>query len=94
MELASRHSGICVTPFWLPKSRPPAGLLLQLNSETTRIGVVTFGEGAQVLQPLTHDFEQVRRVLDDILEGRPLWWDEYGRGNSRGDHRAYGVRKE
>ena len=42
-------------------------LLLQLNSETTRVGVVTFGEGAQVLQPLTHDFEQVRRALDDIL---------------------------
>ena len=24
-ELASRHSGICVTLFWLPRSRPPAG---------------------------------------------------------------------
>ena len=57
-------------------------LLLQLNSETTRIGVVTFGEGAQVLQPLTHDFEQVRRVLDDILRAGP-----YG-----GTNMAEGIR--
>src|SRR4029453_8670972 len=57
-------------------------LLLQLNSETTRVGVVTFGEGAQVLQPLTHDFEQVRRALDDILRAGP-----YG-----GTNMAEGVR--
>jgi Mg-chelatase subunit ChlD len=57
-------------------------LLLQLNSETTRIGVVTFGEGAQVLQPLTHDFEKVRRVLDDILRSGP-----YG-----GTNMAEGIR--
>ena len=57
-------------------------LLLQLNSETTRIGVVTFGEGAQVLQPLTHDFERVRRVLDDILRAGP-----YG-----GTNMAEGIR--
>ena len=57
-------------------------LLLQLNSETTRIGVVTFGEGDQVLQPLTHDFEQVRRVLDDILRAGP-----YG-----GTNMAEGIR--
>jgi hypothetical protein len=46
-------------------------LLLQLNSQTTRVGVVTFGEGAKLLQPLTHDFEQVRRALDDILRAGP-----------------------
>ena len=57
-------------------------LLLQLNSETTRIGVVTFGEGAQVLQPLTNDFERVRRVLDDILRAGP-----YG-----GTNMAEGIR--
>ena len=57
-------------------------LLLQLNSETTRIGVVTFGESAQVLQPLTHDFEKVRRVLDDILRSGP-----YG-----GTNMAEGIR--
>ncbi|HXV80134.1 MAG TPA: VWA domain-containing protein, partial [Candidatus Binatia bacterium] len=57
-------------------------LLLQLNSETTRIGIVTFGEGAQVGQPLTHDFEQVRRVLDDILRAGP-----YG-----GTNMAEGIR--
>ena len=47
-------------------------LLLQLNSDTTRVGVVTFSEGARLLQPLTHDFEQVRRVLSDILGGGPF----------------------
>ena len=57
-------------------------LLLQLNSQTTRIGVVTFGEGAKVLQPLTHDFERVRRALDDILRAGP-----YG-----GTNMAEGIR--
>jgi len=42
-------------------------LLLQLNAETTRVGVLTFGENARLLQPLTNDFEQVRRVLTQIL---------------------------
>jgi Mg-chelatase subunit ChlD len=46
-------------------------LLLQLNSQTTRIGVVVFSQGARVLQPLTNDFEQVRRALDDILRAGP-----------------------
>jgi von Willebrand factor type A domain len=46
-------------------------LLLQLNSETTRVGVLTFGEGAKLVQPLTHDFEQVRRVLSEVLRGGP-----------------------
>src|SRR6185503_16384202 len=42
-------------------------LLLQLNSETTRVGVLSFSEGARLLQPLTHDFERVKRALDDIM---------------------------
>jgi Mg-chelatase subunit ChlD len=46
-------------------------LLLQLNSQTTRVGVITFSEGARLLQPLTHDFDQVRRALDDILRAGP-----------------------
>jgi Mg-chelatase subunit ChlD len=57
-------------------------LLLQLNSETTRIGVVTFSEGARLLQPLTNDFERVRRVLDGILRAGP-----YG-----GTNMAEGIR--
>jgi hypothetical protein len=47
-------------------------LLLQLNAETTRVGVVVFSEGAKLLQPLTHDFEEVRRVLTDVLRGGPF----------------------
>lgn len=46
-------------------------LLLQLNSETTRVGVLSFSEGARLLQPLTHDFEQVKRALDDIMRNGP-----------------------
>ena len=46
-------------------------LLLQLNAETTRVGVLTFSEGAKLLQPLTQDFEQVRRVLSDVLRAGP-----------------------
>jgi Mg-chelatase subunit ChlD len=42
-------------------------LLLQLNSQSTRVGVLTFSEGARLMQPLTHDFDQVRRVLDDVM---------------------------
>lgn len=46
-------------------------LLLQLNDKTTRVGVLTFSENAKLLQPLTQDFEQVRRVLSDILRAGP-----------------------
>jgi hypothetical protein len=42
-------------------------LLLQLNHDTTRVGVLTFSENAKLLQPLTNDFEQVRRVLTEVL---------------------------
>jgi Mg-chelatase subunit ChlD len=42
-------------------------LLVQLSPQTTRAGVLTFSEGARLLQPLTSDFDQVRRVLDSIL---------------------------
>jgi Mg-chelatase subunit ChlD len=57
-------------------------LLLQLNSQSTRVGVLTFSEGARVVRPLTNDFEQVRRALDDILRNGP-----YG-----GTNMADGVR--
>ncbi len=46
-------------------------LLLQLNHETTRVGVLTFSENAKLLQPLTRDFEQVRRVLAEVLRAGP-----------------------
>jgi Mg-chelatase subunit ChlD len=47
-------------------------LLAQLNPETTRVGVLTFSEGARLVQPLTSDFERLRRVLDDILRSGPF----------------------
>lgn len=46
-------------------------LLSQLNSETTRVGVITFGDDAWLRQPLTHDFEEVRSALDLIYKRGP-----------------------
>lgn len=46
-------------------------VLLQLNPETTRVGVISFGQEARLMQPLTHDFDLVRRALDDILRNGP-----------------------
>ncbi|HEU4345864.1 MAG TPA: vWA domain-containing protein [Candidatus Binatia bacterium] len=46
-------------------------LLLQLDPQTTRVGVATFGQGARAIQPLTHDYDQVRRALEDILRAGP-----------------------
>ena len=46
-------------------------LLQQLNSQTTRVGVITFGENAKLIQPLTQNFDLVRRALDDILRNGP-----------------------
>ena len=46
-------------------------LLLQLTSQSTRVGILTFSEGARLMQPLTHDFDQVRHVLDAILRAGP-----------------------
>ncbi len=57
-------------------------LLSQLDPETTRIGLITFGEEANLLQPLTHDFEQVRQSLRSVLSNGP-----YG-----GTHMAGGIR--
>lgn len=57
-------------------------LLSQLNPETTRAGLITFGEEPKLLQPLTHDFESVKRGLDEIISAGP-----YG-----GTHMAGGIR--
>src|SRR5918992_6079004 len=46
-------------------------LLTQLNPQTTRVGVVTFGERAKLLQPLTHEFDRVRMALDDAYKAGP-----------------------
>jgi von Willebrand factor type A domain len=46
-------------------------LLSQLNRETTRVGVITFGEEVRLMQALTHNFEKVRGVLDLIYQRGP-----------------------
>ncbi len=57
-------------------------LLSQLNSQTTRVGVITFSQDAKLLQPLTHDFERVKQSLDEVLIAGP----------SGGTHMASGIR--
>ena len=46
-------------------------LLPQLNPETTRIGVITFGEEVWLRQRLTHNFDEVRDALDLIYKRGP-----------------------
>jgi hypothetical protein len=46
-------------------------LLTQLNSQTTRVGLVSFGESAKLVQPLTHEFDRVRVALDEVYKGGP-----------------------
>lgn len=46
-------------------------LLTQLNPQTTRVGLVTFGERAKLLQPLTHEFDRVRIALDQAYKAGP-----------------------
>lgn len=47
-------------------------LLDKLNSETTRVGLITFGEEATLLQPLTHDFGRVKEALAEVFLSGPL----------------------
>ncbi len=46
-------------------------LLTQLNPQSTRVGVITFAKEGRLVQPLTNDFEQVRRVLDEVYWAGP-----------------------
>ena len=46
-------------------------MLAQLDSRTTRVGVITFSNDARLRQNLTHDFERVREVLDEIYRSGP-----------------------
>jgi len=46
-------------------------LLSQLNSKTTRVGLITFGESSSLLQPLTHDFEKVKEALAEVFLSGP-----------------------
>ena len=57
-------------------------LLSQLDPETTRVGVITFGEQAWLKQRLTHDFDQIRSALDSI----------YKRGPDGGTNMVDGIR--
>jgi Mg-chelatase subunit ChlD len=46
-------------------------MLSQLNPQTTRVGVITFSDFARVRLPLTHDFAQARKVLDEVYRSGP-----------------------
>jgi len=57
-------------------------LLSQLNSKTTRIGLITFGERASLLQPLTDDFARVEESLAEVFLS----------GSHGGTHMVGGIR--
>lgn len=57
-------------------------LLKQLNPATTRVGLVTFGERADLFQPLTHQFERVEEALEEV----------YHIGPQGGTHMVGGIR--
>ncbi len=57
-------------------------LLSQLNPQTTRAGLITFGEDAKLLEPLTQNFEKLKEALEGVLMAGP-----YG-----GTHMASGIR--
>ncbi len=46
-------------------------LLSELNPATTRVGIVTFGQDARLIEPLTNDFEKVKQSLGDVLADGP-----------------------
>jgi VWA domain-containing protein len=46
-------------------------LLSQLDPQTTRVGVIIFGDQAWLRQSLTHDFDEVRNALDVIYKRGP-----------------------
>ncbi|MSP39100.1 MAG: VWA domain-containing protein [Deltaproteobacteria bacterium] len=46
-------------------------LLAQLNAQSTRVGIITFAKEARLVQTLTQDFDQVRRVLDQVYWAGP-----------------------
>ena len=66
-------------------------LLVQLNAETTRVGVLTFGEKAQLVQPLTHDFERIRLALTDILRAGPYGGTNMVEGIRMGTTELFGL---
>ena len=46
-------------------------LLSQLDAKTTRVGLITFGEDANLLVPITHDFDRLKQALDAVLMRGP-----------------------
>jgi hypothetical protein len=46
-------------------------MLAQLDAQTTRVGIITFSDDAKLHQPLTHDFEVVRKALDEVYRSGP-----------------------
>jgi hypothetical protein len=46
-------------------------MLSQLDAKSTRVGVITFSDLARVRQPLSHDFAQTRKILDEVYRSGP-----------------------
>lgn len=57
-------------------------LLSELNPTTTRVGIVTFGQDARLVEPLTGNFDRVKQSLGEVIVAGP----------NGGTHMAGGIR--
>ena len=67
-------------------------LLARLQQRTTRVGVVTFSHRSWLDAPLTHDYEEVRLALQDILGRGPGGGTNMKSGLLRGSIELIGTK--
>ena len=66
-------------------------MLSRLDSQTTRVGVIIFSDVARVRQPLTHDFAEVSKILDEIYKYGPYGGTNMGEGIRLGIKELLGL---
>ena len=76
---------------WPLRLRQPAAIS-QLDPNSTRVGLISFSEDAKLLHPLTHDFDRVKSVLDEVLRRGTA--EPHGRRDTSRNQGAHGVRSE
>jgi hypothetical protein len=68
-------------------------LLSQLDPQTTRVGLITFSADAKLLHPLTHDFDRMKSVLDEVLMRGP-YGGTHGRRDTSSNPGTHGARSK
>ena len=67
-------------------------VIARLSPRTTRVGIVTFSHRSWVDAPLTHDYEEVRLALGDILSRGPEGGTNMKSGLLRGSIELIGTK--